>query len=226
MQEIFRGKNALIIGGTGGIGLPVAEKLKDLGAVVTVAGRTRPPEDSGLLWCGVDFLRDGGVAARIEGEFSKAIALSDILVVTYGPFLQKPLHETTAEDWLYLAAHDYALPGIAVSTALPGMMARGFGRILLFGGTRTMDINAYRTNAAYAGAKTGISVIIKSVSAEYGRYGIICNGICPGFTRNAPEKKYEITPETVADHAVTLLSSPELNGVLLNVDGGWQPSKS
>lgn len=220
-NDDLNGKNALIIGGTGGIGLAVADLLKNEGANVVVAGRHSVEQSHGIKSVFVDF--KNGPQELAKPEIKNLLEKCDILIFTYGPFVQKPLHQTSAEDWINLAVNDYALPGIAVSSVLPGMMDRGFGRIILFGGTRTSQINSYRTNAAYAGAKTGISVIIKSISAEYMDYGITCNGILPGFTRNPPSEDYLIPEKTIAKQVLNLLRSPELNGVLLNVDRGWNP---
>ncbi len=215
------GKNALVVGGTGGIGLEIALLLKDLHADVVVAGRHSVEKSHGLRTVTVDFGLGPGELSR--PEIHSLLEKCDILVFSYGPFVQKKLHETTADDWIRMAVDNYALPGIAVSTVLPGMVERKFGRILLFGGTRTFQINPYRTNAAYAGAKTGISVIIRSLSAEYSKHGITCNGIFPGFTRNAPGRDFAVGERTVAEQAVNLLCSPDLNGVLLSVDRGWNP---
>ena len=222
MQDFsLDGKNAFVIGGTGGIGLQIAYLLEKSGSVVTVAGRHGIEGGTSIKTVHVDF--DKGPGELERGEIREKLEKCDILVFTYGPFIQKPLHETKSCDWLKMAVDDYALPGIAVSSVLPGMMERKFGRILLFGGTRTFQINPYRTNAAYAGAKTGISVIIKSISAEYGKHGITCNGIFPGFTRNAPADCLLVEEKSVAIQAVSLMKSPDLNGVFLNVDKGWNP---
>ena len=217
----FNGRKSLVIGGTGGIGLQIALRLLDSGSEVWVVGRHKP-ENEGLHQIFADFDKNG-LSELEKPEFKEILSQCDICAVTYGPFLQKSVHETLSEDWLHLAISDYALPGAVVSAVLPGMMERKWGRILLFGGTRTESVRSYKTNAAYAGAKTGISVIIKSVSAEYYKYGISCNGILPGFTRNAPSEDYLLDAGMVAEEALHLISSEKLNGVLLNVDCGWQP---
>lgn len=82
-------------------------------------------------------------------------------------------------------------------------------------------MRGYRTNAAYAGAKTGISVITKSIAMEYAQYGITCNAVLPGFTSHAPEGTQTVSEHALAENAVSLMSKEELNGVLLNVDRGW-----
>ncbi len=220
-NQDLKEKNAFIIGGTGGIGLEIALLLQSLGAKVTVAGRHCVDEARGLKSVFVDF--DKGPQELLEPEIKTELEKCDILVFSYGPFIQKKIHETQAQDWLKMAVDNYALPGMAVSSVLPGMMERKYGRIILFGGTRTFQINSYKTNAAYAGAKTGISVIIKSISAEYFKYGITCNGIFPGFTRNAPSDEMLVSSQSVAEQALSLIKSSDLNGVLLNVDRGWHP---
>ena len=222
MQDfVFKDKKALIIGGTGSIGLSLAVQLNELGSSVTVTGRNPPRKMTDELnFIQLDFEKDG-----IEClEKLSALTECDILSVTYGPFIQKPLHQTSADDWKKVSLHDFALPGIALSLALPAMMERNFGRILLFGGTRTDQIRAYKSNAAYAAAKTALDVIVKSTAANYAEYGITCNAICPGFTRNAPSPEYLMPESEITNKAVGLLLSQESNGQIIRVDKGWEPN--
>jgi NAD(P)-dependent dehydrogenase (short-subunit alcohol dehydrogenase family) len=116
------------------------------------------------------------------------------------------------------------------------MMKKQFGRIIVFGGTRTNSINGFRTNSVYGGAKTALCSLVKSVAAEYGKYGITCNGILPGFieteylseetklmlAKKMPQGKL-IGAESIAETALFLLKQDAVNGVLLNVDEGWMP---
>ena len=216
-------KNAVVIGGTSGIGFELAKILCKNECSVCVTGR-HDPKTQDLEFIQTDF--KSGKSPLDLNEFPllrEKLCEADILCVSYGPFVQKPLHLTTAQDWQTLALLDYALAGIAVSTVLPGMMERKFGRIVLFGGTRTESVRSYKTNAAYAGAKTAISVLVKSVSAEYRKYGITCNAVLPGFVNGAKDKSDAISANSVAQSAFYLIQNEDLNGVLLNVDRGWQP---
>lgn len=214
-------KNAVVIGGTSGIGFELAKILCKNECSVCVSGRHDPCEQ-GLEFIPTDFT--GGYLDLDEfPPLREKLCKTDILCVSYGPFVQKPLHLTTAQDWQTLALYDYALAGIAVSSVLPGMMERKFGRIVLFGGTRTESVRSYKTNAAYAGAKTAISVLVKSVSAEYRKYGVTCNAVLPGFVNGAKDKSDAVSAHSVAQSAFSLIQNENLNGVLLNVDRGWQP---
>lgn len=219
MENSFAsGKNALVIGGTSSIGLYIAKLLIEKGARVCCTG-THNPELSGAQYIECDF-EQNGLSELEEGKLSSILQDCDILCVCYGPFVQKSLHETCAADWKKMALLDYAMPGIAVSKVLPSMMQKGSGSIILFGGTRSEHPRACATNAAYLGAKTGLGVVVKSVAREYGRHGIRCNAILPGFTRNAPEG-FLLDEKSVAEKAVYVIEQRELNGVLLNVDMGW-----
>lgn len=214
-------KNAVVIGGTSGIGFELAKILCKNECSVCVSGLHDPCEQ-GLEFIPADFT--GGHLDLDEfPPLREKLCKADILCVSYGPFVQKPLHLTTAQDWQTLALYDYALAGIAVSSVLPGMMERKFGRIVLFGGTRTESVRSYKTNAAYAGAKTAISVLVKSVSAEYRKYGVTCNAVLPGFVNGAKDKSDAVSALSVAQSAFSLIQNENLNGVLLNVDRGWQP---
>ena len=231
MDKNLNGKNALVVGGTSSVGLALAEQLSLCGAEVHATG-THIPEPDAMTGGETDIsnihfhihdFEKNGIESVLEEPFNSLLKKADILAVCYGPFVRKPIFETNAEDWKKLALMDYALPGLLVSESLKRMMNRRWGRIILFGGTRTDSIRNYKNVAAYSGAKTGLGVLVKSVAAEYRQYNITCNAILPGFTRNAPENAEPVTEAELAECALNFTLKPSFNGVLLNVDGGWTP---
>ncbi|HSV56405.1 MAG TPA: SDR family oxidoreductase [Magnetospirillaceae bacterium] len=229
-----------MLGGTGGLGREIARALGQLGARIDVHGRSQ----DGLIEALGSFRGDGILAegtafplvsiADAGPLFSRAAA-ADILAAAWGPFLQKPLHDTTVGDWEGMASFNLALPGALVSSAVAGMRARGWGRILLLGGTRTDAIRGYRTNAAYAAAKTGLGVLAKSVAASYSGDGVAALVLCPGFVGTEyldPVRAAELSgktplgrltdPRDLGDWAADLLAlePPFWNGAVLTADEG------
>lgn len=228
MESDFCGKKALVIGGSGGIGRAIAEALMAEGATVSTVGRHSVPGAESRV---VD-LDNPSECAIVFTMASSA----EILVVARGPFLQKPLAGTSRDEWQAMAWANLGFPGALVSAALPAMVQAHWGRILLFGGTRTDEIRGFRTNAAYAAAKTGLSSLAKSVALGYAASGITCNIVCPGFVETEyldPSLKRElaaknpdgklISAREMADSALFLLKNGVLNGVVLPVDKGWAP---
>jgi NAD(P)-dependent dehydrogenase (short-subunit alcohol dehydrogenase family) len=180
------GLKALIVGSTGGIGYAIAEALADGGASLVMHGRNpvRIAARAALLRKnGVDV---STICADLSGgdvpdALFDAARESDIVVLAYGPFVYKPLSETTPDDWRLASYANLALPGMLATEAAKAMASRGRGRILLFGGTRTDAVRGFKANAAYAAAKTGLGVLAKSIAVEFGTRGVSCAVLCPGF---------------------------------------------
>jgi Dehydrogenases with different specificities (related to short-chain alcohol dehydrogenases) len=239
------GRRALIIGGSGGLGKAAALELGRRGACLVIhGGHSRERLDATLAEASAlgaeteGFLHEvGGSPASLSSLVEATLSLGriDILIVAFGPFVQAPLARTTAADWASTALLDLALPGALASALLPAMASRGWGRVLLFGGTRTDAIRAYSTNAAYAAAKTGLAVLAKSLAAEGAAAGVGCILACPGLadteylneeTRRtlrarAPGGRL-VQPQDIARAAVGLLAAEPCaaSGAILSLDGG------
>ncbi|MCR5698270.1 MAG: SDR family oxidoreductase [Treponemataceae bacterium] len=251
----------VIIGASGGIGKAIAIQLMkhaDKNDVFVLQGRTSEKlaelstfasqeTDCRKVLVQYEFSNDLRDFSFIDAQNQTEINSSDFttlvthiktcdrLVVCYGPFLQKPLHEMDAADWTKTANLDFALPGLLVSLALPHMMEQKYGDILLFGGTGTDTICAFKTNAAYGAAKIGIGSIVKSVAKNYGEQGICCNAILPGFVKTEyvsqeQEKHYiellggesMISTKEIAEYAENIISQRNMNGELFRFDKNWE----
>ncbi len=258
----LEGRRALVVGGSGGIGRAVSLELGSRGAYVVVhGGSSREKLDSTLLElrrarelrfareprfakpdlgaAGAEgFLLDLGDPSSGLARLSDALpglGDIDILVVAFGPFVRKSLAATDRVDWVRIALLDLALPGTLCSAYLPAMASRGWGRILLFGGSRTDGIRAYSSNAAYAAAKTGLAVLVKSIAAEGAPRGVGCVLVCPGLTdteylgeaekaalrSRAPGGRLA-EPAEIASAAVDLLAADPClaSGAIITLDGG------
>ncbi len=180
------GLRSLIVGGSGGIGYAIARAAATANAIVTLHGHD--PER--LARKALSLRELGAEVSTICADLSggeapeallEAARSSDVVVMAYGPFVYKTLSLTEAADWRLAALACLALPGMIASAAAVSMAGRGFGRILLFGGTRTDAIRGFKSNAAYAAAKTGLGVVAKSIAVEFGPLGVSCAVLCPGF---------------------------------------------
>ena len=221
MKKNICNKSILILGGTKGIGLECAKNLCEKNSV-TCVGRTAKTNEEKINFVNSDF----ETALENKSELEKLKALcreTDILIITYGPFIQKPISETSDDEIKFLASSNFVFPAIMVNACLPAMKEKNWGRIILFGGTRTDSVRAYKSNAIYAACKTSLSVLTKSLAAEVACDGITINAILPGFTRNAPENTKLIEEKTLAEKIIFLLENEELNGTLLTCDRGWNP---
>lgn len=238
------GRKALVLGGSGGIGAAVALALAGRGAELLIhGGRSEQALEASLSAARAAAPGKASVEGFLQpldgprdlASLLPRLGSPDILVCALGPFHQAPLHETGPETWESLCLLNLALPGALASALLPGMRKAHWGRFLFFGGTRTDAIRAYSTNAAYASAKTGLGVLVKSLAAEYGGEGIGAYLLCPGFVDTeflGPELRKSlaakapggrlIPPKAIGEFAASLLAAdpPLASGSIIDLDGG------
>jgi len=243
MEKPFLGKNALVVGGTGGIGRAVAVGLAERGAELTVqGGSSRERLESTLAAVRESGAKAEGFLLSVEKPETLPSAVDeilshapqiDILVCAWGPFKRGNIEELNGEFWQNMVTNNLTFPGILVSRVLRGMMERNWGRILLFGGTNTDTIRGFTTTAAYSAAKTALGVLAKSVAKSCGSWGITCNVLCPGLTETEytqeEQKRYNlekspgrkpISPQQIALAALAILENPCINGAVLTADQG------
>jgi 3-oxoacyl-[acyl-carrier protein] reductase len=239
MAGIFYKKKALVIGGTGGIGRAVALALAERGADVTIHGgssaerlestlkaiKERGAKGDGFLL----LIKDPASAEEIIARVPKP----DILVCAWGPFKQGKLEALDREFWQNMVESNLIFPGVLVSLCLCGMIERGWGRILLFGGTNTNTIRGFTSTSAYSAAKTALGVLAKSTALAAASHGVTCNVLCPGLTdteytteemlRYNSEKSpggKPLRPEQIALTALNILEDASLNGAVIPADKG------
>jgi 3-oxoacyl-[acyl-carrier protein] reductase len=116
--------------------------------------------------------------ARVAAEAADALGGVDVLVNNAALRPATPFLDTTEEEWRRIIAVDLEA-AIRLSRALlPGMLGKGWGRIVNFTGMNA--IHGYAGRAPVSVAKHGLWGLTKSLAKEFGPRGVTVNAISPG----------------------------------------------
>jgi NAD(P)-dependent dehydrogenase (short-subunit alcohol dehydrogenase family) len=178
---------AIVSGGGAGIGAAIARALAREGASVAVTGRRPGPigevasEIGGLAIAG-DAADPAAVREAVD-ETVRAFGGLDVVVANAGVGLGGAAGDVTDDAWR--TTLDVNLTGALYLSraALPHLVARGGGSIVL-----VSSVSAFVSapeSAAYETSKAGMVGLARSIARDYGRRGIRCNALCPGWVRTA-----------------------------------------
>jgi gluconate 5-dehydrogenase len=249
----LEGKVALVTGAAYGIGFAIAEAFAEAGARIAFNCRSQEHLDKALgdyrskgieargFICDVT---DEGQVQAMVAQISAELGTIDILVNNAGIIRRIPMTEMSAEEFRKVVDIDLNAPFIVSKAVIPGMIAKGGGKIINI--CSMMSELGRETVSAYAAAKGGLKMLTRNIASEYGKYNIQCNGIGPGYIatpQTAPLRERQAdgsrhpfdafivaktpaerwgTPEDLKGPAVFLASpaSDFVNGHILYVDGG------
>lgn len=256
----LKGKTALVTGSTSGIGLAIARGFAAKGANIVINGfgdaeeveRTRAAleQASGgrALYSAADLTRPEAIETMMA-EANDAFGGVDILVNNAGIQHVAPVDEFPPEKWDLIIALNLTAAFHTTRLALPGMKAKGWGRIVNTASAHSLV--ASPNKSAYVAAKHGIAGFTKTVALEAAQTGVTVNCISPGYvwttlvenqipdtmkarglTREQvmndvllaaqPTKKF-VTVDEVAALALFLCrdEAASITGANLSMDGGW-----
>jgi 3-oxoacyl-[acyl-carrier protein] reductase len=243
------GRIALVTGAAQGIGQAIAAGLRDAGAEVHVAdldaaGVSTFAQQNGFTPHVLD-VSDRKAAAVVVGKITAQAGKLDILVNAAGGVrgqVGRPIEEISEDDWrvIFQANVDGAF---WLAQAVVGPMRQaGFGRIVNIASGAGLRPSLTGIQA-YTAAKHALVGLTKQLSQDFGRYGITCNAVAPGFVRSNPsterqwesygaegqqrliESSHTRRPGKAEDiaNAVIFLTSDQaswVTGQILSVDGG------
>jgi len=195
VQKLFdlRGKTALITGGSRGLGLQMAHALGEAGAKVMLSSRKAEDLEQAAAelqaagidarWIAADCAKEDQTR-RLADETVERMGPVDILVNNAGASWGAPAEEHPVEAWdkvMNLNVRGYFILSqqIARNSMIPGK--RG-GRIINIASIAGLNGNPPEMKTlAYNTSKTAVIGFTHTLAAEWGRYGINVNAICPGF---------------------------------------------
>jgi NAD(P)-dependent dehydrogenase (short-subunit alcohol dehydrogenase family) len=249
-MDRLKGKVALVVGSTSGIGEGIARRFAKEGAKVVISGRR---DELGKA-IAADICAQGGEACFIKADAtieSDVIALTNAVVEKYGKLdigvnalggnRGKLFKDMTAENWDYVIKLNLYSVFYCIKYESEKMREQGGGVIISISSLNSTVPNDYQV--AYCAAKAGVDMMTKVAALEMGPEHIRLCTINPGLIATPLTKKFTDVPEiyeeflyktplrkigTVDDiaNAALFLASDEASHITatsLLVDGGEEP---
>jgi gluconate 5-dehydrogenase len=252
IQKLFdlSGKVALVTGGSRGLGLQMAHALGEAGAKIMLSSRKAEDLEQAAAelqaagidarWIAADCSKEADTR-RLADETLERLGAVDILVNNAGASWGAPAEDHPVEAWdkvMNLNVRGYFV--LAQQIARGYMIPKKSGRIINIASIAGLNGNPPEMQTiAYNTSKSAVIGFTHTLAAEWGKYGINVNAICPGFfmTKMASGLIKSIGEEKMAGHAplgrlgddedlkgITLLYASDagkhITGQWVAVDGG------
>ena len=232
VQQLFdlTGKTALVTGGSRGLGLQMAHALGEAGARVLLSSRKAEDLEQAAAelqaagidarWIAADCGKEEDIR-RLADETLQRMGNVDILVNNAGASWGAPAEDHPVAAWdkvMNLNIRGYFI--LSQHLAKASMIPRKSGRIINIASIAGLNGNPPEMQTiAYNTSKTAVIGFTKTLAAEWGKYNINVNAICPGFfmTKMATVLIQTLGEEKMASHAPLgrLGSDEDLKGLTL-----------
>ena len=237
----LKGKRAIVCGASSGLGKAVARALAQEGARVAIVSRSAERLAQAQGETGAELLvqrdLDGlGAGRAVVDEVLRAWGGVDVLVTNTGGPPKGKFLEVTPAQWqqgfqsLWLSAVE------AIQAALPGMIERKWGRVLLVTSVAAKEPIAGLTVSN--GLRAGLLGLTKTLALEVAEHGVTVNALLPGYTKTERLVELGVTDAQIASGVPAgRLATPEefgafaafiaseragyLTAQALALDGGW-----
>ena len=240
------GRHAVVTGGASGIGAAVATRLAGAGAKVVILDRDADAAAAHAAEIGADHRAVDLADAEAVADLGLDV---DVLVNCAGVQHVAPIEDFEPERFELIHRLMLLAPFWLTRQVLPGMYARGWGRIVHVSSVHGHRASAYKS--AYVSAKHGLEGLSKVIALEGAEKGVTSNTVCPGYVRTPlvegqiadQAKAHDIPRGEVVDdvllartalkrlvepaevaEAVAFLCGPaatSMTGSSLVIDGGW-----
>jgi len=198
-------KIAIVTGAASGIGLAIAQRYVEEGAIVAIADLKEDAAKSAAA----DLSRRGpgkaiGIAMDVtsESEVNDGVAqvvrqfgTVDILVSNAGIQIVHRIEDFPYQEWKKLIAIHLDGAFLTAKACLPHMYKQKSGSVIFMGSVHSKEASPLKS--AYVAAKHGLVGLARVLAKEGGPYGVRSNVICPGFVRTPLVEKQ--IPEQARD---------------------------
>ncbi len=194
VKELFdlSGKTALITGGSRGLGLQIAEAFGELGVKVAITARKQGELDEAaarLTKQGIETLTIAGDLSKydtIPAMVDKALqrwGTIDILVNNAGATWGAPAEEYPPEAWhKVMNLNVNAMFFLTQDVGRRVMIPKKKGKVINMSSVAGLRAHGSgMATIAYNTSKAAVLQFTRALAAEWGKYGININAICPGF---------------------------------------------
>ena len=254
MKNYFdlKGRVAIVTGCSTGLGVQMAKALANQGATIVAVARRQNLIDEVAESIAKEFgvptlalrcdITDTENVNNVVDTVIEKFGRIDILVNNAGTGAVAPAEDITDEQFENEMNIDlFGSFKVARAVAKKAMIPAKYGRIINISSMYGLVGNKIAGSSPYHAAKGDVVNLTRALAAEWGKYGITVNSICPGyfytplteetlnsefFQQNAktmiPEERYGMEGEL--DTATIFLASPAssyVTGVNLPVDGGY-----
>ena len=196
------GQVAIITGGGRGLGRAVAEQLASMGAAVVIASRNAPELDE----VANAIKRAGGRALGQTADVSDERQVQELVLATerwVGPATilvnnagmvdpMVPLARSNAALWLRSVAINVGGTYLATRAVLPGMLDRGYGRLVMISSGAATRPSAGWT--AYSAGKAAVVQMTRSLALEIEGSGVTACAFNPGYMDTEMQERIRRTP--------------------------------
>ncbi|MFC5653711.1 SDR family NAD(P)-dependent oxidoreductase [Paenibacillus solisilvae] len=249
--DLFKldGRVALITGGTGGLGLVMAQALAEAGATVVITSRIKEKAvDAAEKLASAAGTETLGLAADVtnaedvEAMVSSAVdafGRIDILINNAGINIRKPIEEYDEASWDLVQNTNLKAPFLCSRAVARLMKEQKYGRIINI--SSMLGTVGLAERSAYCSSKGGVIQLTKVLALEFAPFNVTVNALCPGpiatelntVVMNNPEANRVFIdniamgrwgqPSEIAGAILFLASdaSSFMTGSNLTVDGGW-----
>jgi len=225
MESILKGKRAIVTGGSKGIGLCIAQSLREEGVDTLICGR-----DNQTVMMAVAALEQStgsgkvsGVATDVSdyGDVVKLFATADeqfggldILINNAGFGVFKPTAELSVKDWDRIIATNLSGAFYCSKEGLARFKKSGGGQIINL--SSLAGKNPFKGGAAYNASKFGMNGFSEAMMLDHRADNVRVSYVMPGSVdtefggvTSQEKSSWKIAPEDIAEIVLGILKMPE-----------------